>query len=275
MLRDPFLAKIQAGKPALGMYCNDPYTADLVATLGFDWCMIDNMFTGLDFGRTEQMIRACEASGITPIVRAHTNPWLGYDHRIAVDVTRLQGIGAQYILVSHSCNKEIEECLAVSEDWHRKAAYIHPFKNEGLSYDKSSAGWEDQTKAMADQTFIIPHAESVGAHRELEATLNLPRLKMYFFAMTDSSKVLSNSKKPDWTHKELWANVDKAVRIGEKNGVAIGANTSYGYSMKEMRRRVVQLHNAGVKFIMIQGAPYMLQVALEEFLGELRTELPL
>jgi len=39
------------------------------------------------------MIRACEAAGITPVVRVHSDPWTVYDHRIAVDLSRLQGIG--------------------------------------------------------------------------------------------------------------------------------------------------------------------------------------
>lgn len=41
----------------------------------------------------------------------------------------------------------------------------------------------------------------------------------------------------------------------------IGANTSYGYSMKEMRKRVDVLHEHDVKFIYIQSAPYLFQTA--------------
>ena len=48
---------------------------------------------------------------------------------------------------------------------------------------------------------------------------------------------------------ELWKFIDKAVALGEKKGIMIGANTSYGYSMKEMRKRVNVLHDHGVKFI--------------------------
>lgn len=44
------------------------------------------MFTGLDFGRTLLLIRTGEAAEISPVVRVQSNPWLGYDPRIAVDV---------------------------------------------------------------------------------------------------------------------------------------------------------------------------------------------
>ena len=115
MLKNPFREKIDAGKPALGVWTQDADSIELCAHLGLDWLMIDMMFTGLDFGKIRSLIATAEAAGITPIIRAQSNPWLGYDHRIGVDVTRLQGLGASHILVSYSSKKEIEECLAATD----------------------------------------------------------------------------------------------------------------------------------------------------------------
>jgi 2-keto-3-deoxy-L-rhamnonate aldolase RhmA len=50
---------------------------ELAAFLGLDWFMIDMMFTVLDFGRTQLLIRTGEAAEITPVVRVQSNPWLG------------------------------------------------------------------------------------------------------------------------------------------------------------------------------------------------------
>ncbi|MGF7161549.1 4-hydroxy-2-oxoheptanedioate aldolase [Rhodoligotrophos appendicifer] len=264
--RNPLLEKVKSGRTALGVWANDPQTVELCAHLGFDWIMIDMMFTGMDFGDVQNMIRTCEAAGITPVVRAHSNPWLGYDHRIAVDLSRLQGIGAQFVLVSHSGIQEIQEALEVAKDWHRRALWVHPFK---------SRDWEQRTDEMIDGSYIIPHAESQGSVDTLEETLDLPDLKMFFFAMTDLSKVLGNSKKPNWDSPELWSFVDRAVKKGKERGIVIGANTSYAYTMKEMRERVKRLHDAGVRFIMIQGAPFLFQVAMNEFLTGVRQDLGL
>lgn len=265
-LRNPLRDKIKAGKTALGLWANDPETVELCAFMGFDWIMIDMMFTGMDFRDVQNMIRTCEAAGITPVVRAHTNPWQGYDHRVAVDLSRLQGIGAQYILVSHSGLQEIEEALEVSKDWHRRALWVHPFKN---------LEWEKRVDEMAEDGVIIPHAESQGSIDSLDATLDLPDLKMFFFAMTDLSKVITNSKKPDFHNKKLWEFVNRAVKKANERGIVIGANTSYAYTMKEMRERVKKLHDAGVRFIMIQGAPFLFQVAMMEFLPGVRKDLGL
>lgn len=266
MLKNPLWEKVNEKKTALGLSVNDPETAELCAFLGFDWFMIDQMFTGLDWSRTQELIRAGEAAGITPVVRVQSNPWFGYDHRIVVDISRLQGIGAQFILISHSCKKEIEEAMEVSKDWHRKSAWIHPFK---------SMEWEKKTDEMVEGTFIIPQAESKGALEDLEETFSIPGLRIFFIAMTDASKVTTGEKRPNWFHPKLWEYVDKAVALGEKKGILIGANTSYAYTMKEMRERVKRLHEAGVKMIMIQGAPFLFQVAITEFLEGVKEDLKL
>ena len=265
--RNPMLECMQSGRTALGVWANDPETVELCAFLGLDWIMIDMMFTGMDFRDVQNMIRTCEAAGITPVVRAHSDPWLGYDHRIAVDLSRLQGIGAQFILVSHSGIREIEEALEVAKDWHRRALWVHPFR--------SRAEWDRRIDAMHEGAYIIPHAESLGSVEKLDETMDLPGLKMFFFGMTDLSKVLANSKKPDWDSPKLWQFVERAVKKGKERGIVIGANTSYAYTMAEMRQRVKRLHDAGMGFIMIQGAPFLFQVAMTEFLSGVKQDLGL
>ncbi|MGE0801078.1 MAG: aldolase/citrate lyase family protein [Lautropia sp.] len=258
---------MKSGRTALGVWCNDPETVELCAHMGFDWIMIDMMFTGMDFNIVQNMIRTCEAAGVTPVVRMQTNPWHGYDARVGVDLSRLQGIGAEYVLISHSGIKEINEALEIAKDWHRRALWIHPF---------SSREWTQRTDEMAAGTYIIPHMESQGAIDDFDAILDHPDLKMFFFAMTDLSKVLGgNSKKPNFDSPELWAMVNKAVTKARDRGIMVGANTSYAYTLAEMRQRVKRLHDAGVNFIMVQGAQFLLQVALMEFMPGVRKDLGL
>ena len=42
-----------------------------------------------------------------------------------------------------------------------------------------------------------------------------------------------------------------------------------------MRQRVKRLHDAGMGFIMIQGAPFLFQVAMTEFLSGVKEDLGL
>jgi 4-hydroxy-2-oxoheptanedioate aldolase len=53
--------------------------------------------------------------------------------------------------------------------------------------------------------------------------MDLPGLKMFFFGMTDLSRVLADSRKPDWESPKLWQFVDRAVRKGRERGIVVGA----------------------------------------------------
>jgi 4-hydroxy-2-oxoheptanedioate aldolase len=265
VLKNPLLDNMKAGKTSLGTGVNDPDMVELCAHLGFDWAFIDMMFTANDFNRIEMLIRTAEAAGITPVVRVQSHPWLGYDHRIAVDVARLRGIGAEYILVSNSGKREIEECLEVSKDWHRKVITIHPFND----FDE----WGPTSKKLEQNTYIIPQPETQLALDELEETMQMPGIKLVLIAMTDASRVLTGQQKPDWYHPKVWEYVDRAVEAGKKHGVVVGANTSYAYNLPEMKKRIQVLHDHGVRMILAQTAYFFLQITMNQFLREARAGL--
>jgi hypothetical protein len=65
------------------------------------------------------------------------------------------------------------------------------------------------------------------------------------------------------------------VKKGRERGIVVGANTSYAYTMAEMRQRVKRLRDAGMGFIMIQGASFLFQVAMTEFLSGVKEDLGL
>jgi 2-keto-3-deoxy-L-rhamnonate aldolase RhmA len=264
--KNPLLDKLKANKIALGTGSNNPHEPELLAALGFDWFWIDQMFTDNGWEKTQVLLWAGEAAGITPVVRIQSHPWAGYDHRLCVDVSRAQGIGAQFILVSHSDDKEIEECLEVGHDWHRRALTVHPFTNPD---------WDAKIDAMSDSAFIIPHAETKGALEQIERTMELPGLKMFFIAMTDASRIITGQKKPDFENPKLWDYLRKVVEIAGKKGIYVGTNTSYSYTMAGMRERVKKLADAGIKFIMIQHTAFLLQIALTEFLEGVTKDLNL
>jgi len=267
MNNNPLFDKLKTMSTAIGMRVTHSDQVELAGFLGMDWIMLDQMFTSADWSVTRDVIKTSQASGVTPIIRVQGNPWLGYNHQLAMDATRAFGMGAQFVMVSHSCKREIEECLTVQGDWHRNALTVHPFKNK--------EDWRTKSKEIAESNFVIAHAESRGSYDEFDETMELPGLKMFFFAMTDASKVLTGSVEPDWYSPALWKFIDKAVALGEKKGIMIGANTSYAYTMKEMRARVNKLHDHGVKFIYIQSAGFLFQCAIGEFMEDVRRDLRL
>lgn len=262
MAANPLLDRLQDRRTSIGVWANSPDMVELCAYVGFHWVMIDQMFTAHDWHRVEDMIRAAEAAGITPVVRIQSNPWLGYDHRIAVDVARANGVGAQFMLVSNSNKREIEECLEAARDWHRKALIVHPYRD----FEQ----WEGGLRRQAERTYVIPQPETLGALESLEETIKEPDIRIVFIAMTDASRVLTGSHRPDWHNAKLWDYVDRAVELGNQHGVVVGANTSYAYDLEELRRRVEILAEHGVRMIMAQGAPFIFQLAASKFLTDLK-----
>src|SRR4051794_35910724 len=166
----PLAAKLAAGEPTLGLFVNTPDMVELCGHLGFDWFVIDQMWTGIDWSRTEELIRAGEAAGITPIVRVPGNPWLGYNDRLAFDCSRALGLGAQFVFVSHSEKREIDECLQVSKDWHRKIMTVHPYND--------FSEWDTVRDAHEAGTYVVPQPETLGALRDLEAVIRDPAIRL-------------------------------------------------------------------------------------------------
>jgi 2-keto-3-deoxy-L-rhamnonate aldolase RhmA len=142
---------------------------------------------------------------------------------------------------------------------------IHPYR----SFDEWDHGLENQARF----TYLIPQPETREALDTLEEVIKDPAIKAVFIAMTDASRIITGSHKPDFYNPKLWEYVDRAVELGKEHGVTIGANTSYAYNMGEMRKRVEHLVDHGVKMIMAQGAPFLFQIAAIEFLGGLKGAL--
>lgn len=265
MLYDALGKKIFNGGVAFGMGINDVYSVDVAAHMGFDWFLIDHMFSPTDWSETDRLIRAGWAAGITPVLRVQSNPWIGYDPRIAVDVTRALGIGAQYVLVSNSGKREIEDCVNVAGDWHRKATWVHPFDR--------LEDWEPRREQLISKTQIIPQPESEGALADLLETLDIPQVRVVFIGMSDASRVLSGTEQPNWYSEKLWDLVDSAVAKANESGKVIGGNPSYAYEMDEFVKRTVRLIDHGVRMILLQGMPHMFQSSMKDFWGTIQNHV--
>jgi len=250
---------------ALGCWTSDPDMIELMAYMGFDWVMIDQMFTGTDWSRAELLIRTAEAAGITPTIRLQAYPWLGHDPRVARDVGRIVGIGAKYVRMSVSGLEEMKECAAVARDWHKKPMHIYKFKDS--SQNPPDAGHVDESTCLWP---LAETAEVVEAYKEIIA---MPEVKIFGFGMGDASMSLAKSERPDFYHPLIWQRIDEAVAYGKEHDTVIGGNTSYAPDLKETHKRAAMLAAHGVRVIMVQGTAFLFQIAIAPFLRDLRAEI--
>lgn len=278
--RDPLKEKTEAGKAAIGLYINDPNMVELAAHMGFDWFMLDQMFTSHGWEKTEELIRTAESVGITPVVRVQSYPWLGYDPHVLVDVSRNMGLGADYIMISNSGTEEIENAIPLAYDYHKKVSHIFPF-NDYLPFGDDEGG-DDGDAEDEVRTFIIPQPESEGALESIEEVMELPEVQYCFLALGDASQELTGEDRPDWNDPRIWEYIDRVVEIGERTDTVIGGNPSFHragddftYSLDVIEDRVVKLYDHGVQMIMAQAAPLYFQLAAGELLYNLEDRISL
>jgi len=92
MPANPFLAAIRAGRPQIGLWVSmsGNYAAEVVASAGFDWLLVDMEHAPSDMTTVLGQLQAIAPHGSTAIVRP---PW-----NDAVMVKRLLDLGAQGLL---------------------------------------------------------------------------------------------------------------------------------------------------------------------------------
>ena len=75
MQKNTLKQKLNQGVPTIGPFVNTPAPAmvEMMGWLGFDFVIIDCEHGSMDYETAENMIRAAELSGTTPIVRIGMN----------------------------------------------------------------------------------------------------------------------------------------------------------------------------------------------------------
>lgn len=74
-MQNALKAKLHAGQPALNAWLSigNPFTAEIMATSGYDSCTIDWQHGALDYADILPMLQAMHGHGVTPMARV---PWL-------------------------------------------------------------------------------------------------------------------------------------------------------------------------------------------------------
>jgi hypothetical protein len=249
---------LSRGGCAYGLWLSTPEMVEVSAHVGFDWFMVDQMFSANGWERTEELLRAGEAAGITPVIRVQSFPWLGHDHRVAIEVARASGVGARFVMVSASGAEEIDDSLRAALDRHRRLLTVGPLPAA------ASSG-----PAPRSATVVIPHLEVRPAIDATESIMARPEVSLVFIAVTDTLRELTHDPQPDFYAPPLWEYLDAAVDLGRRHHVVVGANTGFGESLAELLRRAERLHEHGVRMIMLQGGTFLFQLAASDLLAGL------
>lgn len=172
--------KLFQGNVAFGSFLKlvDPAVVEIVANAGFDFVIIDQEHGPIGLENTQNMIRAAEVSGITPVVRISNNE----EHLIL----RSLDIGAQGIEVPKISNKTQGEKLV-------QLSRFYPLGDRGVCRYVRSSNYSHHYNSnyfqdANSQLLVIAHIEGQEGIENLDDILDIEGIDVLFIGPYDLSQ---------------------------------------------------------------------------------------
>jgi 4-hydroxy-2-oxoheptanedioate aldolase len=174
--------KLSSGQTVIGSFVYVPSAklTEIIGLIGFDFVVIDMEHGPIDTGVAEDMVRAAELSGATPIVRVtHNSPHL---------ILRALDIGAQGVHVPDVNTVEDAHLAAASSKYG-------PMGRRGLAGVRAADYGLRQllgeyAPAANRETMVIAHIESEQSVRNLDGLLEADGIDVYYLGPEDISNSL-------------------------------------------------------------------------------------
>lgn len=263
--------KMKSGEPVLGML-NMSYSAELVEILGyvgFDFIYADQMFTSIGWTELANMVRAANGSDMAVFARVENDPWhSGDDPGIASRVARALAVGTDGVKVNVYSKNEARWAVDAGTGWHARP-YIARFVTEGGSTPQQFRDFDAQKAAG---TLIIPSVESKLGIEQTDEILDIPGLRAFGIALTDTAIALGHPM--DYDHPDVWNFVDRVATKAKQRGIYLTAGTGFADKTWDgIAARVRRLHDHGIDMIFLQTPEYIFQLATMQLLAKVRDAL--
>jgi 4-hydroxy-2-oxoheptanedioate aldolase len=204
--------KLRAGQVVLGVFIGigAPRLVELCGLAGFDYVLIDAEHGPIDVSGCEDMVRAAEAVGVTPIVRVPEN----HDKTIL----RYLDIGAQGIMVPQ-VNSKADAERAVN------AVKYAPLGHRGLAAARSAAYGQamplnEYVRRANEETMIFAQIEHVKALEHLDEILTIEEIDVIELGTADLSQSMGHPGETN--HPEVRAVADEIVDRALRSGKVVG-----------------------------------------------------
>jgi 4-hydroxy-2-oxoheptanedioate aldolase len=209
-----FKAALKAGQPQIGLWLSmaSPYMAEVSATAGFDWLLIDGEHSPNDLQSTLAALQTIAPYPSHAIVRVVE----GSEHLIK----QVLDIGAQTILVPM--------VDTAAQAAHAVAATRYPpqgVRGVGSAIARASR-WNARTDYLAvanDETCLLVQAESTTALANLAAICAVEGVDGIFIGPADLAASMGH--RGNASHPEVQAAIEGAIKTITASGKAAGILT--------------------------------------------------
>lgn len=176
-----FKKMIKKGEKPVGTFIesNSSMMVEISGYTGFDFVIIDNEHSPIDFETSTDMIRSCELSGLTPIARVK--------EMSRSSILKLLDVGAEGLIVPYV--KTIEEVEQLVK-WSKykpigDRGYSGSRKDIfGFKYDMSVS---ETMKYFNNEVLLIPQCETKEAYENIERIVNIKGVDGIFIGPYDLS----------------------------------------------------------------------------------------
>ena len=210
-----FKAALAVRQPQLGLWLSmaDPYLAEVSATAGFDWLLIDGEHAPNDVRNILAQLQAVAPYRSQPVVRAVSSD-------VAL-IKQLLDIGAQNLLIPMVDSAEQARAIVA-------ATQYPPLGIRGVGSAIARASrWNARTDYLdhADgEVCLLVQAESVTALKNLKDICAVDGVHGVFIGPADLAASMGHRGQSD--HPEVQAAIDQAIQTIIESGKAAGTLTS-------------------------------------------------
>lgn len=180
MRQNELKRKLQRGETVLGPFMNCSYGSfiEIVGLSGFDFAIIDMEHGPLEVETAEDLCRAAQGVGLSPIVRVRKND--------APQIQRALDIGSAGVQVPQIETKADAEFTA-------RAAKYQPYGMRGLSFytragDYTMFGTKGYTDYLNAEQLVIVHVEGKRGLDNLDEIITVPNIDVIFLGPYDLSQ---------------------------------------------------------------------------------------
>ena len=204
--------RLAAGETVIGCFLRYPIgtLAELMALGGWDFIVCDAEHGSLQPRDVEDLSRACELHGVTPMVRVTTNN--------ASTILRFLDAGGHGIHVPWVDSGAAAEAAV-------QAAKYEPRGSRGLAATRSAgfgmqAGFGDYVKQSNDETLVVAQIESAEGAANIEDIVDIDGVDVIFVGPTDLSHSLGHVGNP--SHPEVQAAMNRIAKVTTASDKTLG-----------------------------------------------------
>ncbi|OZI37512.1 2,4-dihydroxyhept-2-ene-1,7-dioic acid aldolase [Bordetella genomosp. 10] len=212
---NPFKSALASGTPRIGLWLSmaDSYLAEVAATAGFHWLLIDGEHAPNDLRSTLYALQAIAPYSSQAVVRAADGDTAG--------IKRLLDIGARTLLIPMVDTAEQARALVAATRYPP-----HGVRGVGSAVGRASR-WSQRTDYLGvadDEICLLVQAESVTALGNLQALCETDGVDGVFIGPADLAASMGHRGNP--AHPEVQAAIEQAMRTIVASGKAAGTLTS-------------------------------------------------